>query len=59
MQKRSIMGKFNSKEVEKIFNSYLDNINKKMMLLRQIVLDTEDEIDSIKSIEETLKWGEA
>ena len=52
------MSEFNSKEVEEVFNSYPENINKKMMLLRQIVLETADEIDNIKSIEETLKWGE-
>ncbi len=53
MQKRRIMGEFNSKEVEDVFNSYPGNINKKMMFLRQIVLETADEIDSVKSIEET------
>lgn len=52
------MGEFNSKEVEEVFNAYPDNIRTKMMLLRQIVLETAEEIDSIQSIEETLKWGE-
>ena len=52
------MREFNSKEVEEVFNSYPNSINKKMMFLRQIVLETAEDIDSIKSIEETLKWGE-
>jgi hypothetical protein len=52
------MDKFDSKEVKEVFNAYPDNIRKKMMLLRQLVLETAEEIDSIKSIEETIKWGE-
>ncbi len=49
---------FNSLEVEKVFNSYPDNIRIKMLLLRQLVLETAAEIDNVQSIEETLKWGE-
>ena len=52
------MGEFNSKEVKEVFNAYPDNIRKKMMLLRQLVLETAEEIVSIKSIEETMKRGE-
>jgi len=52
------MDKFNNIEVEKIFNNYPDNIRKKMLLLRQLVLDTATETESVKKIEETLKWGE-
>ena len=52
------MDKFNNLEVKKVFNTYPNNIRVKMMLLRQLVLDTAAEIDGVKSIEETLKWGE-
>ena len=52
------MDKFNNMEVKKVFNTYPNNIRVKMMLLRQLVLDTAAEIDGVKSIEETLKWGE-
>jgi len=52
------MDKFNNMEVEKVFNSYPGNIREKMMFLRQLILETAKEIDSIKSLEETLKWGE-
>ena len=52
------MDKFNSQDVEEVFNTYPDNIRLKMIYLRQLVLETAAEIDSIKNIEETLKWGE-
>lgn len=52
------MDKFDNLEVEKVFNTYPDNIRAKILLLRQLVLETAEEIDDIKSIEETLKWGE-
>ena len=52
------MDKFNNLEVKKVFNTYPNNIRVKMMHLRQLVLDTAAEIDGVKSIEETLKWGE-
>ncbi len=52
------MDKFNNKDVKEIFKAYPENIRNKMMFLRQIVLDTAAEIESIKSIEEALKWGE-
>ena len=52
------MDKFNNLEVEEVFNAYPDNIRTKMIFLRQLVLETAAEIDSVKNIEETLKWGE-
>ena len=52
------MDKFYSAEVKKIFDSYPNNIRSKMMVLRQLILDTAKEMDDIKSIDETLKWGE-
>ena len=52
------MDKFNNLEVKKVFNAYPDNISAKMLFLRQLVLETAAETDGVKSIEETLKWGE-
>jgi len=52
------MDKFNSVDVKEVFDVYPDNVRTKMMCLRQLVLETAKEIDSIKSIEEILKWGE-
>ena len=52
------MDKFDNSAVEKVFNAYPDNIRTKMLFLRQLVLETASEINDIKSIEETLKWGE-
>ncbi len=52
------MDKFNSIEVKKVFDGYPKDIYKKMIFLRQLVLDTAKELDCIKSLEETLKWGE-
>ncbi len=52
------MDKFNSPEVEQAFNAYPDNMRIKMLYLRQLVIETAGEINSIKNIEETLKWGE-
>ncbi len=48
----------NSLEVEKVFNAYPDNIRDKMIFLRQLILEAAVEIGDVKSIEETLKWGE-
>jgi len=40
------------------FQSYPKAVQKKLKYLRQLILETAKEIDSIQSIEETLKWGE-
>ncbi len=52
------MDKFTNIEVKKAFDAYPKNIRIKMMFLRQLVLDTAKDIEEIKNIEETLKWGE-
>ena len=52
------MDEFNNIDVEKVFNAYPNDVRSKMLFLRQLVLETAKEIDSIKNIEETLKWGE-
>ncbi len=52
------MDEFTNIEVKKAFDAYPKNIRIKMMFLRQLVLDTAKDIEEIKNIEETLKWGE-
>ncbi len=52
------MDKFQSPEVEKVFNNYPESICQKLLLLRQLILDTALETDSVIKLEETLKWGE-
>ncbi len=43
--------------VEK-FNSYPEEVKVKMENLRNIILECADELDSVKEVVETLKWGE-
>ncbi len=52
------MEKIDSMEVKKVFNSYPVDIRRKLLLLRQLILDTASEIETVDDIEETLKWGE-
>ncbi len=40
------------------FDSYPPSIQKKLKALRQLIVDTATELDSVKEIEETLKWEE-
>ena len=47
-----------NKEVAEIFSKYPNKIRKKLMQLRQLILDTASETEGINEIEETLKWGE-
>jgi len=44
--------------VEKVINNYPEHVAEKLMRLREIILETASEIEEIKDIEETLKWGE-
>ena len=47
-----------SPEAEAVFNAYPESVRPKMLALRKLVVETAAEIDSISSLEETLKWGE-
>jgi hypothetical protein len=45
-------------EVAATFDSYPSQFKKKLLELRQLILETAAEIESVGEIEETLKWGE-
>ena len=55
------MNKLNIKtnpDVSLVFNNYPKDVRKKILHLRELIIDTANEIDEITSLEETLKWGE-
>ena len=52
------MSKIENPAVARIFDNYQEPIRKKMMRLRQLVLDTASETEGVDMLEETLKWGE-
>lgn len=45
-------------KVEAVFNNYPAPFRKKMITLRQLILDTATETEGVDELEETLKWGE-
>jgi len=45
-------------KVEAIFANYPDSVRDKMQYLRQLVIETAEETESVNHLEETLKWGE-
>ena len=45
-------------EVESVFRNYPDSVRNKLLMLRELIIETAEEIDEITSLEETLKWGE-
>ena len=52
------MSKIENPAVARIFDNYPEPIRKKMMRLRQLVLDRASETEGVDMLEETLKWGE-
>ena len=52
------MSEIENPDVARVFVSYPEPMRKKMMRLRQLVLDTASETEGIDALEETLKWGE-
>lgn len=52
------MDKIENLEVANVFNGYPKHMRQKIMLLRQLVLDTASESKDVGALEETLKWGE-
>jgi len=47
-----------SPKVKSKFSSYPKNIKEKMKFLRNLILEVASDVEHIKEIEETLKWGE-
>lgn len=45
-------------EVEKVFSNYPAEVQHKMLLIRELIIQVAEEIDGLKILEETLKWGE-
>lgn len=45
-------------KVEEVFKQYPTHIQSKLLILRQFILDTAKETESVDHVEETLKWGE-
>lgn len=44
--------------VDSIFHNYPDTVRNKMLELRNLVIQTASENETITTLEETLKWGE-
>ncbi|MBL1274473.1 MAG: DUF1801 domain-containing protein [Ectothiorhodospiraceae bacterium] len=51
-------GEITNPTVAAVFKQYPDHIRAKIMVLRQLVLETAVETADITTLEETLKWGE-
>lgn len=49
---------FENPEVARIFDTYPEPFRKKLLDLRQLILETASETEGVGPIEETLKWGE-
>lgn len=52
------MDKINNPDVAEVFNSYPEHIRTKLLVLRQLILDTAKASKDVVSVEETLKWAE-
>lgn len=52
------MGAIENTKVAAVFEHYPNPIQKELLFLRQLILDTASEIEGIDHLEETLKWGE-
>ncbi len=52
------MDKINNPEVAEVFRLYPQRMRQKLLILRQLVLDTASETEGVGVVEETLKWGE-
>ena len=52
------MDRIENLKVKEVFNNYPESMRKKLMFLRQLILETSSEIEGVNPLEETLKWGE-
>ena len=44
--------------VEEVIGAYPEAAQRKLMYLRQLILEAAEEVEGLNTIEETLKWGE-
>lgn len=44
--------------VTAIFSNYPDKVRSKMLALRELIIETAAELETVSFLEETLKWGE-
>lgn len=52
------MSKIADRKVAVVFQQWPDDVRKKLLQLRQLILDTAGNSDDVGEVEETLKWGE-
>ena len=45
-------------KVQLVFDKYPDSVRNKMLTLREVIIETANEIQEITRLEETLKWSE-
>nr|WP_293302936.1 DUF1801 domain-containing protein [Allomuricauda sp.] len=45
-------------EVQMVFERYPDWAREKLLVLRELIVETAKEVEDISALEETLKWGE-
>ncbi len=45
-------------KVEFVFNKYPDSVRKRLLELRNLILETASETEEVSNLEETLKWSE-
>lgn len=47
-----------TKDALSVIDAYPTHVSDKLYVLRQLILDSAEELDAVHSLEETLKWGE-
>lgn len=52
------MHPFTNPDVARVFDTYPPGMRGKLLILRQLILDTAAVTDGVGELEETLKWGE-
>ncbi len=52
------MRNIENSEVAEVFNKYPEHMRHKLLLLRQLILETASETEDVSTVNETLKWGE-
>ncbi|MBT8189194.1 MAG: DUF1801 domain-containing protein [Bacteroidia bacterium] len=58
MKKNNPISITRTPEVDKKFQSYSEEVQKKLEVLRELIFECAGEIGNISYMEETLKWGE-